>query len=122
MKKIFLVFVISIVLLLSTPINAEETKLMATITAYTLKECKGNNGKTASGKTVREGMVAVSPDLERLGLTFGTIVNISGFGSFVVYDRTSSKLKRTIDIYMKNHRKALKFGKKHRAIKFNRER
>ena len=48
---------------------AEEIK--TSVTAYTLKECYHNKGKTASGETVRKGIVAVSPDLERKGLKLG---------------------------------------------------
>ena len=54
---------------------AEETKI--SVTAYTLKECYHNKGKTASGDFVKHGIVAVSPDLERKGLKLGTKIKIS---------------------------------------------
>ncbi|MBN1409975.1 MAG: hypothetical protein JW969_03970, partial [Spirochaetales bacterium] len=74
------------VYIFSGSVWAEEIKI--SVTAYTLKECYHNKGKTASGEFVKPGMVAVSRDLERQGLKLGTKIKISGMGTFVVKDRT----------------------------------
>ena len=98
---------------------AEETKI--SVTAYTLKECYHNKGKTASGDFVKHGIVAVSPDLERKGLKLGTKIKISDMGTFVVKDRTSRKNRGNVDVYMHSYQKALKFGRKQYAFVQNQE-
>ena len=52
---------ICILCISSGSVWAEEIKI--SVTAYTLKECYHNKGKTASGEMVRDGIVAVSPGL-----------------------------------------------------------
>lgn len=89
---------------------AEEIKI--SVTAYTLKECFHNNGVTASGELVRNGVVAVSRDLEKKGLTLGTRIQIGDLGTFVIKDRMNRRKKGNIDIYMTSHTDALKFGKR----------
>ena len=98
---------------------AEEIE--ASVTAYTLKECYHNNGKTASGETVRKGIVAVSPDLERKGLKLGTKIKISDMGTFIVQDRTNRRNRGNIDIYMPSYRKALRFGRQTYTLVHNQE-
>ena len=80
---------------------AEEIKI--SVTAYTLKECYHNKGKTASGEIVRSGIVAVSRDLERKGLKLGTRIEIGDLGTFIVKDRTSRRNRGNVDIYMTSH-------------------
>ena len=98
---------------------AEEIK--ASVTAYTLKECYHYKGKTASGETVRKGIVAVSPDLERKGLKLGTKIKISDMGTFIVKDRTNRRNRGNIDIYMPSYRKALRFGRQTYTLVQNQE-
>ncbi len=81
------------------------------VTAYTLKECYHNNGKTASGEIVRPGIVAVSRDLEKKGLKLGTTIRIGNLGTFIVKDRTAYKNRGNVDIYMTSYTEALKFGR-----------
>ena len=98
---------------------AEESKI--SVTAYTLKECYHNKGKTASGELVRTGIVAVSPDLERQGLKLGTKIKISDMGTFVVKDRTSRRNRGNIDIYMPSYKQALRFGRQKYTLVQNEE-
>ncbi|OPY06649.1 MAG: hypothetical protein A4E68_02309 [Syntrophaceae bacterium PtaB.Bin095] len=98
---------------------AEEIE--ASVTAYTLKECYHNNGKTASGETVRKGIVAVSPDLERKGLKLGTKIKISDMGTFIVKDRTNRRNRGNIDVYMPSYKKALRFGRQTYTLVQNQE-
>ena len=78
-----------------------------TVTAYAYNSTKaqtdGRPRETASGHNLEPGMkaIAVSPDLEDLGLTFGTKVHIEGLeGTWTVLDRMHSRNRRAIDIYM----------------------
>jgi 3D (Asp-Asp-Asp) domain-containing protein len=98
---------------------AEDIKI--SVTAYTLKECYHNKGKTASGEVVRTGIVAVSPDLERKGIKLGTKIKISDVGTFLVQDRTSRRNRGNIDIYIPSYKKALRFGKQKYTLVQNRE-
>ena len=110
---------ICILCISSASVWAEEIKL--SVTAYTLKECYHNKGKTASGEMVKKGIVAVSPDLERQGLTLGTKIRISDMGTFIVKDRTSRRNRGNIDIYMPLYRKALQFGRQGYTLVQNQE-
>jgi 3D (Asp-Asp-Asp) domain-containing protein len=103
----------------SVSVWAEEIKV--SVTAYTLKECYHNKGKTASGEQVRRGIVAVSPDLERKGLKLGTKIIIGDMGTFTVKDRTSRKNRGNIDIYMPSYTKALRFGRQKYTLVENQE-
>ena len=93
----------------SVSVWAEGNKIA--VTAYTLKECYHNKGKTASGEFVKPGIVAVSRDLERKGLKLGTKIKISDMGTFIVKDRTSRRNRGNIDKYMHSYKKALRFGR-----------
>ena len=103
----------------SVSVWAEENKVF--VTAYTLKECYHNKGKTASGEMVKTGIVAVSPDLERQGLKLGTKIEIGDLGTFVVKDRTSRKNRGNIDVYMNSYKEALRFGRKGYTLVKNQE-
>jgi len=98
---------------------AEEINV--SVTAYTLKECYHNKGKTASGEIVRPGIVAVSPDLERKGLKLGTRIKISDLGTFIVKDRTHRNNRGNVDIYMPSYKKALRFGRQRYTLVQNQE-
>ena len=78
-----------------------------TVTAYAYNSTKaqtdGRPGETASGDHLKPGMkvIAVSRDLEELGLTFGTKVRIEGLdGTWTVLDRMHGRHRRAIDVYM----------------------
>jgi 3D (Asp-Asp-Asp) domain-containing protein len=103
----------------SASVWAEEIKI--SVTAYTLKECYHNKGKTASGELTRDGIVAVSRDLERKGLKIGTKIKISNMGTFVVKDRTSRRNYGNVDIYMPSYTKALRFGRQKYTLVQNQE-
>jgi 3D (Asp-Asp-Asp) domain-containing protein len=64
----------------------------------------------AWGDRVRPGIIAVSRDLEKMGLTRGTEVHIKGLGKRVVMDRMHGRKKNQIDIYMEDYRDAVRFG------------
>ena len=95
------------------PINS----VQVTVTAYTssVQETDSDPWTAAWGNKLRPGdrVVAVSRDLERLGLVNGTVVYVEGLGFFTVKDRMHWRKKRWIDIWFEtDRRKALRFGKK----------
>ncbi len=110
---------ICILCISSASVWAEEIKI--SVTAYTLKECYHNKGRTASGEMVRTGIVAVSPDLERKGLKLGTKIRIKDRGTFVVKDRTHRRNRGNIDIYMLSYEEALQFGRQKYTLVKNQE-
>src|SRR4029450_191165 len=62
--------------------HAPAPRLRVTVTAYS------HSGKTASGRRVRPGIVALSRDVEQaLGVTLGERVVLEGLGTFVLDDR-----------------------------------
>lgn len=86
-----------------------------TVTAYNAEVAQTDSTPfiTASNKRVREGIVALSRDLERdYGLTWGDKVYIIGIGEFEFQDRMNRRFKKRVDIFMWSKRRALKFGKK----------
>ncbi len=110
-KSLFATMMATIVLLAyNLNVSAHEylKKVAVKVTAYTSKE---NRGKTASGKKVKSGFIAVSRDLEREhGLKFGDRVFISGMGEFEIQDRTGLEQRRCVDVYMASYKKARRFG------------
>ncbi len=65
----------------------------------------------AWGDRIRPGIIAVSRDLEPLGLTRGTVVFIEGYEEpFVVLDRMNKRWTKRIDIYMPEKKDSLEFG------------
>jgi 3D (Asp-Asp-Asp) domain-containing protein len=75
---------------------------------------------TASGRKVKQGMVALSHDLLRK-YKYGTIItlyyedrygNIKRYGTYVVEDKMHSRWKNTCDIYMNTRSECFKFGRK----------
>ncbi len=85
--------------------GAREHVLEVTATAYNSVrgQTDGNPSITAFGIRLRPGMriVAVSRDLEKLGLRQGVRIAIDGVeGEWEVGDRTASRWTRRIDLYM----------------------
>lgn len=86
-----------------------------TVTAYcACKKCCGPNAKgiTASGKPAIEGITIAASR----SIPFGTKLYIEGIGTRIVRDRLAKKYDDRIDVFMENHDKALKFGKKRLTV------
>ncbi|HSN72516.1 MAG TPA: hypothetical protein VLT59_13460 [Steroidobacteraceae bacterium] len=84
---------------------AQERVLEVTATAYnsTRAQTDAQPRLAAWGDRLEPGMrvVAVSPDLIEAGLDYGTEVRIDGLeGTWTVLDRTASRHRKRIDIYM----------------------
>jgi len=92
---------------------------IVTVTAYHPGVYGGHaqRGVTASGMRVKEGMVAVSRDVERtLSLDFGDRVLLHGLGVFEFHDRMNSRVRQKVDIFMKCKKKARRFGVKRHVV------
>ena len=80
----------------------------------------GNPSIAAWGDRLRPGMkaIAVSRDLQRMGLGHRTEVKIKGLpGTYLVLDRMNKRWRKKIDIYMGTDRaKAMRWGKRNVEI------
>jgi 3D (Asp-Asp-Asp) domain-containing protein len=90
------------------------TMSIVTVTAYSYPDalCPGTSGgRTASGAHVREGILAVSRDVEQnMNLRFGDQVLLNGLGVYQFQDRMAARMKNKVDIYMKCRQQAGRFG------------
>ena len=98
---------------------AEATHSMTvTATAYTAsrRQTDSTPYATAFNEKLRMGdrIIAVSRDLEQMGLTHNTRVRIEGRdGVYRVADRTNKRWRKRIDIFMgKDRQRALQWGKR----------
>jgi len=106
------------ILLGEPPGVAESTEhsLVVTVTAFNSlpAQTDANPSTAAWGDRLEPGMkvVAVSADLLEMGLTKGMTLRIEGLeGDYVVLDKTASRHKKRVDVYMGTDvRKARKFG------------
>jgi 3D (Asp-Asp-Asp) domain-containing protein len=85
-----------------------------TITAYSpsIAATDGTPFLTASNSPVREGIIAVSRDLQERGWTFGRKVYIDSMGVFTVEDLLHERWTNQLDIFMFSTQRAIQFGKK----------
>ncbi len=96
------------------------TKRTMTVTASAYNSLRGqtsgNPSIAAWGDKLRPGMkaIAVSRDLQRMGLGHRAEVKIKGLpGTYLVLDRMHSRWKKKIDIYMGTDRpRAMRWGKR----------
>ena len=93
-----------VVVLLSAAVAGEQT-LNVRASAYnsTPAQTDASPNEGAWGDAIKPGMkvIAVSPDLVEAGLDRGTRVEIEGLsGTWTVLDRTASRHRNRIDIYM----------------------
>ena len=100
------------------PLSKADT-FIAECTAYTegIESCGKLSthpayGITASGKRVREGMIAVDTRY----IPFGTKVYIEGLGVFVAEDTGGAIKGNRIDIHMSDLNKAIEFGRQNRKV------
>ena len=104
------------------PADPEMKSLEVTATAYTSsrKQTDSTPYVSAFNQRLQPGdkVIAVSRDLEAMGLTRGTEVTIEGLeGTYLVADRTNKRWKKRIDLYMGDDRKAaLEWGKQRVTI------
>jgi 3D (Asp-Asp-Asp) domain-containing protein len=98
--------------------------IKVTATAYNSLAYQTNSNPhiTAFGDSLKPGMkyIAVSRDLQRLGLQHNTFVTIEGLGGiYLVKDKMHSRWKNHIDVYMGIDVKAAKqWGRKKVTINY----
>lgn len=98
----------------------KSTKVTRIVRATAYNALPGQTDSTpkicAWGDRVRPGIIAISRDLERIGLTRGKEVHIQGIGKVVVMDRMHYRKKNQIDLYMERYQDAVEFGVKELSI------
>lgn len=103
-----------------------------TITAYSLhSNCiaeKYNDGLTATGTPIREGVVAINVDrvngrwLVKSPLKLGDRIYIEGMGKYICEDTgyfTDEDFKQdywNVDVYIEDYDEAVKFGRKLKKV------
>ncbi|PWK19852.1 3D domain-containing protein [Xanthomarina spongicola] len=98
--------------------------IKVTVTAYNSLAYQTNDNPqiTAFGDSLKPGLkyIAVSRDLQALGLTYNTPVKIEGLeGIYLVKDKMHYRWKNKIDIYMGEDVKAAKkWGRKKLNIQY----
>lgn len=70
--------------------------------------CGKTNGITASGTQATAGRTVAMPS----NYSFGTQIEIEGYGTYVVEDRGGAIKSNRIDIYFNTHQEALNFGRR----------
>jgi 3D (Asp-Asp-Asp) domain-containing protein len=83
------------------------------VTAYTptRDQCDDTPLITASNQRVRDGIIALSRDLEEeFRLEFGDTIVLEGIGVFEFQDRMHPRWTRKVDIFMWERQEALEFG------------
>jgi 3D (Asp-Asp-Asp) domain-containing protein len=86
--------------------------IIVSATAYNADPRQTDSTPTicAWGDKIRPGTIAVSRDLERMGLTRGKEVHVEGIGWLTVLDRMHQRKSNQIDIFMENYEDAVLFG------------
>ncbi|MCL4378368.1 MAG: 3D domain-containing protein [Actinobacteria bacterium] len=93
-------------------VNKTETKIVEwyyfIATGYSANDStQGTDTKTATGKEVYEGIIAVDPKI----IPLGTVVEIKDLGKFIAED-TGGKIKgNRVDIYFNSKAEAKSFGR-----------
>ena len=97
------------------PLIALGTPTTYTVTAYCpCTECVGlySGGPTASGVMPRPGVTIAAPR----SIPFGTVLEIRGVGRRVVQDRLALRYDNRIDIFVRSHSEAKRFGMKKLSV------
>jgi len=74
---------------------------------------------TASNSFVREGICALSRDLEkRFDLRFGDLIHLEGIGACQFQDRMHWRKRKAVDLFMWEKSDAVQFGKQQAWMMF----
>ena len=117
MRKLAIFCLLGLAVLIVPQPTKSVTMSIVTVTAYSYSGGQPPHGITASGRRVKEGMVAVSRDLERsLQLDFGDKVLLHGLGVFQFQDRMAQSQRKKVDLFMQSDSKARRFGVKRHIV------
>jgi 3D (Asp-Asp-Asp) domain-containing protein len=107
------------------PLKKQSTKVSRVVRATAYNAVPEQTDSTpeicAWGDRIKPGIIAISRDLERIGLTRGKVVHIEGIGKRVVMDRMHHRKRNQIDLYMENYEDAVRFGVKELTISWTEE-
>ena len=87
--------------------------MAVTVTAYSpsVDETDSTPYITASNQRVRDGICALSRDIEKqFKLKFGDLIHLEGIGTCEFQDRMHKRKRRQVDLFMWWKRAALRFG------------
>ena len=91
-----------------------------TVTAYTLSEDETDSdpftGAWNNKLTSNMKVVALSRDLEKYGLTNGSIVSVPGYGVATVKDRMNKRWKMKMDVLLPSKKKAFAWGRRQKTV------
>lgn len=95
------------------PTYKAKPALYVTVTAYSpiVEECDDTPFITAFNKRVKEGTIAISRDLEKMGWRVGDKISLGDLGVFVVWDRMHPRWSNRVDIFFHDSTTAKKFGR-----------
>jgi 3D (Asp-Asp-Asp) domain-containing protein len=117
MKALTIIFLVGLGLLFLPSPTLSVKMSIVSVSAYSYNGGSYPNSITASGKRVKEGIVAISRDVERsLNLDFGDRVLLHGLGVFEFQDRMASRWRLKADVFMHSNNKARRFGVKRHII------
>lgn len=117
MKTLLIICLVSLGLTLLPQATMGVNMSIVSVTAYSYNGGQSPYNVTASGQKVKEGMVALSRDVERnLSLNFGDRVLLHGLGVFEFQDRMASRWTLKADVFMHSNHKARRFGVKRHIV------
>lgn len=117
MRTFMIICLLGVGLLLLPQTTMGVKMSIVSVTAYSYNGGQPPYNITASGKRVKEGIVAVSRDVERnLNLRFGDRVLLHGLGVFEFEDRMASRWSLKADVFMHCNQKARCFGVKRHIV------
>ncbi len=93
--------------------NIARYVMTVTVTAYSpsVDETDSTPYITASNKRVRDGICAISRDIEKeLDLQFGDTIYLEGIGTCEFQDRMHRRKRKQVDLFMWNKSDAVRFG------------
>lgn len=83
----------------------------------TVNECDDDPWITATGDSTRPGVIGVSPDMLNDNLIkFGQTVFIPEYGMFTVLDLMARRHYRSMDIWMPDRHRAIRFGQQKLSV------
>lgn len=102
-------------LALSTGVKAASQVFKVTAYCPCEKCCRYNGSRTASGVSPKLGTTVAAPRW----MPFGTKLNIQGVGPRIVQDRLAKTYDGRIDVYVRSHLEAKRFGIKRLRVVYD---
>ncbi len=117
MKTAILYLIINAILWGGYPDNGNakmsQYVMTVTVTAYSpsVDETDSTPYTTASNKRVRDGICALSQDIEKqFDLQWGDMIYLEGIGTCEFQDRMNKRMRKTVDLFFWWKRAAKRFG------------